>query len=39
MTITPAQIDMWRSLASETQNLEFKEAGNQYDSKRPANTS
>lgn len=30
MTITPAQIDIWRGLAAETQNLEFKEAGNQY---------
>jgi predicted HTH transcriptional regulator len=34
MTITPAQIDMWRGSASETQNLEFKEAGNQYDTRK-----
>jgi predicted HTH transcriptional regulator len=31
MTITPEQIDIWRSTASETQHLEFKEAKNQYD--------
>lgn len=29
--ITPEQIDFWRSQKSETQNLEFKEAKNQYD--------
>lgn len=34
MTITPEQIDLWRSSASETQNLEFKEAKNQYDTKK-----
>jgi ATP-dependent DNA helicase RecG len=34
MTITPAQIDIWRSQPSETQNLEFKEAGNQYDTRK-----
>lgn len=34
MTITPAQVDMWRSSASETQNLEFKEAGSQYDTRK-----
>lgn len=34
MTISPDQIDLWRSSASETQNLEFKEAKNQYDTKR-----
>lgn len=34
MTITPAQIDIWRGLAAETQNLEFKEAGNQYDTRK-----
>jgi len=31
MTITADQIDLWRSSASETQNLEFKEARQQYD--------
>lgn len=31
MTITVEQIDLWRSVRSETQNLEFKEAKNQYD--------
>lgn len=30
-TITPEQIDLWRSSTSETQNLEFKEAKQQYD--------
>ena len=34
MTITPEQIDIWRSSASETQNLEFKEAKQQYDNKK-----
>ena len=34
MTITPEQIDLWRSAASETQNLEFKEANQQYDTRR-----
>lgn len=34
MTITPAQIDIWRGLASETQRLEFKEACHQYDTTR-----
>ena len=34
MTITPAQIDIWRGLASETQRLEFKEARHQYDTTR-----
>lgn len=34
MTITPAQIAIWRGLASETQNLEFKESGNQYDTRK-----
>ncbi|MDA3834476.1 MAG: putative DNA binding domain-containing protein [Spirochaetales bacterium] len=34
MSITPAQIDMWRSSRSETQNLEFKEAKTQYDNKK-----
>ena len=34
MTITPIQIDIWRSSPTETQNLEFKEAGNQYDTRK-----
>ena len=34
MSITPEQIDLWRSVVSETQNLEFKEAKNQYDNKK-----
>lgn len=34
MSITPEQIDLWRSSASETQNLEFKEAKSQYDTKK-----
>ena len=34
MTITQEQIDLWRSMASETQNLEFKEAKTQYDNKK-----
>lgn len=34
MTITPEQIDIWRSAASETQNLEFKEAKQQYDNNK-----
>jgi len=34
MAITPAQIDLWRSSPSETQNLEFKEAKTQYDNKK-----
>lgn len=31
MTITSEQIDLWRSVRSETQNLEFKEAKTQFD--------
>jgi hypothetical protein len=31
MTITAAQIDVWRASRAETANLEFKEAKNQYD--------
>lgn len=31
MSITAEQIDIWRSSTSETQNLEFKEASNRYD--------
>lgn len=34
MSITPEQIDLWRTVRSETQNLEFKEAKNQFDSKK-----
>jgi predicted HTH transcriptional regulator len=34
MTITSEQIDIWRSAASETQNLEFKEAKQQYDNRK-----
>lgn len=34
MKIRPEQIDLWRGYASETQNLEFKEAGNQYDTRK-----
>ena len=34
MTITAEQIDLWRSVQSETQNLEFKEAKTQYDNKK-----
>ena len=31
MATTVEQIDIWRQIDSETQNLEFKEAKNQYD--------
>lgn len=31
MSVTPEQVDIWRGVSSETQNLEFKEAKNQYD--------
>lgn len=31
MTTTPAQIDLWRKVASETANLEFKEAKDSFD--------
>lgn len=34
MATTPEQIDLWRGAASEHQNLEFKEAKNQFDNKR-----
>jgi len=34
MTITTAQIDLWRQLPSETQRLEFKEAKTQYDTRK-----
>ncbi|MBF0471413.1 MAG: putative DNA binding domain-containing protein [Gammaproteobacteria bacterium] len=32
--ITSEQIDLWRSVKSENQHLEFKEAKNQYDSRK-----
>ncbi len=31
MPITAAQVDIWRGAPSETQNLEFKEAKNNFD--------
>jgi ATP-dependent DNA helicase RecG len=31
MPVTPLQVDLWRSVPTENQNLEFKEAKNQYD--------
>lgn len=34
MNITAKQIDIWLDVPSETQNLEFKEAKNQYDNKK-----
>lgn len=34
MSITADQINLWRSSASETQNLEFKEARSQYDTRK-----
>ena len=34
MGITSEQIDIWRGMMHETQNLEFKEANNQYDTRR-----
>ncbi len=34
MAITPDQIDVWRSLPSEHQRLEFKEAKTQYDNNK-----
>lgn len=34
MTIAIEQIDIWRGITSETQNLEFKEAGNHYDTRK-----
>lgn len=34
MAVMPAQIDLWRGSASETQNLEFKEAATQYDTRK-----
>jgi len=34
MTTTPEQIDLWRRTPTEHQRLEFKEAKNQFDSKK-----
>lgn len=34
MTTTPDQIDLWRKSPSEHQRLEFKEAKNQFDSRK-----
>lgn len=34
MNITPAQVELWRCSAPESQNLEFKEAGSQYDTRK-----
>jgi ATP-dependent DNA helicase RecG len=34
MPIAPEQVDIWRSMPYETENLEFKEAKNQYDSNK-----
>lgn len=34
MAITVAQIDAWRTAPSEHQNLEFKEAKNQFDNRK-----
>ncbi|WP_293702028.1 ATP-binding protein [Thiolapillus sp.] len=34
MNITPEQIDLWRTMPSENQHLEFKEAKNQFDSRK-----
>ncbi|MDB5343552.1 MAG: hypothetical protein JWP89_1929 [Schlesneria sp.] len=34
MATTPAQIDAWRAARSEDQNLEFKEAKNQFDNRK-----
>lgn len=34
MATTPQQIDLWRSVPSEHQRLEFKEAKNQFDTRR-----
>lgn len=34
MSVAPEQIDLWRSSASETQKLEFKEAVTQYDTRK-----
>ncbi|NCC53195.1 MAG: MloB [Spartobacteria bacterium] len=34
MSTSPEQIDIWRSAATETQNLEFKEAKAQFDNRK-----
>jgi predicted HTH transcriptional regulator len=34
MPTTPQQVDLWRSAPSEHQRLEFKEARNQFDSRK-----
>lgn len=34
MSITVDQVDLWRSVKSENQNLEFKEAKSQFDNKK-----
>ena len=34
MATTPQQIDIWRSVSSEHQRLEFKEAKNQFDNRK-----
>lgn len=34
MTTTPEQVDLWRSAPSENQQLEFKEAKQQYDTRK-----
>jgi hypothetical protein len=34
MATTPQQIDLWRSVSSEHQRLEFKEAKNQFDNRK-----
>ncbi len=34
MATTPQQIDLWRSVTSEHQRLEFKEAKNQFDNRK-----
>lgn len=34
MSTTPEQIDLWRKVTSEHQRLEFKEAKNQFDTRK-----
>lgn len=34
MATTPSQIDLWRSVSSEHQRLEFKEAKTQFDNRK-----
>ncbi len=34
MNTTPDQIDLWRQASSEHQRLEFKEAKNQFDTRK-----